>query len=160
MRSINKHIVTKAVVILALLLGPALAALSYAPAVTYAAASGAASLCPDGKTTVPQGKESTCPGAATTDSAATTGGNCSNVNTGSCDLLDKYINPFIRFLSAVLGIGAAISLAIGGVQYGSSAGDPQKVTAAKMRIRNTIIALITFIFLFSLLNFLIPGGIL
>jgi hypothetical protein len=54
---------------------------------------------------------------------------------------------------------AAISLIMGGVQYSSSNGDPQKITAAKNRISTTIIALVAYMFLFAFLQFLIPGGI-
>lgn len=88
---------------------------------------------------------------------AVNGGNCSSVQ--HCDLISKYINPFINFLAALVGVAVVISIVIGGIQYGSSAGDPAKVTAAKNRIRNAIIALVTFLLLYALLNFLIPGGL-
>ena len=94
-----------------------------------------------------------------TDPAAAGNGNCSNGLT-SCDLLSKYINPFINFLSALVAVAVTISIIIGGIQYGSSGGDPSKVTAAKTRIRNSIIALVAFLFLYSFLNFLLPGGLL
>lgn len=111
-----------------------------------------------------------CPGASCTygvaakpspvtgpgDTAATSG-NCASVS--KCDLITKYINPFIKFISALFGLIVVISIIIGGIQYGSSAGDPQKAAAARNRIRNAIIALVTYIFLLSLLNFLIPGGL-
>jgi uncharacterized membrane protein YjgN (DUF898 family) len=86
------------------------------------------------------------------------GGNCLDIS--KCDLITKYVNPFIYFLSAFVGVAVVISIIIGGIQYGSSGGDSSKVTAAKNRIRNSILALITYLFLFALLNFLIPGGLL
>lgn len=76
-----------------------------------------------------------------------------------CDLVTKYINPFIQLLSALVGVAVVVSIIIGGIQYSSSAGDPQKASAAKARIRNAIIALIAFIFLYALLDFLMPGGL-
>lgn len=152
MYRVNKHIVRKVLLTALLLLAPIVAA----PAVTYAGSV----LCPDGQTSVPQGQESTCP--HTTDKAIK-GGNCTDATTGQvtsgCDLIKNYIQPFVDFLAAFVGIAVVISVVIGGIQYGSSAGDPQKVTAAKNRIRNSIIALITFIFLTTILNFLIPGGL-
>lgn len=81
-----------------------------------------------------------------------------NGGVQNCDLVTKYINPLVNFLIALVGIAVVISIVIGGIQYGSSGGDPQKVTAAKNRIRNSLVALVTFIFLFAILNFLIPGG--
>jgi hypothetical protein len=89
--------------------------------------------------------------------ATSYGGNCMSVS--KCDLMSKYVYPLINFLIALIGIGVVISIIIGGIQYGSSAGDPQKVTAAKSRIRNAIIALIAFVFLYAMLNFLVPGGL-
>lgn len=90
------------------------------------------------------------------DSAATSG-NCTNL--GHCDLIDKYINPLINFLAALVGVIVVVSIIIGGIQYSSSAGDPQATSAAKKRIVNAIIALVTFIFLYAILNFIVPGGL-
>jgi len=86
------------------------------------------------------------------------GGNCMDIK--KCDLINNYVNPFIYFISAFVGVAVVISIIVGGIQYGSSGGDPSKVTAAKNRIRNSILALITYLFLFALLNFLIPGGLI
>jgi len=91
------------------------------------------------------------------DDPAAKGGNCTNI--GHCDLISKYLNPLINFGAALFGVAIVSSLTIGGIQYGGSGGDPQKVSAAKDRIRNAIIALLAFIFLYAMLNFLIPGGL-
>jgi hypothetical protein len=85
------------------------------------------------------------------------GGKCGDIN--QCDLIDKYINPAINLVSILIGVAVVISITIGGIQYGSSGGDSQKVTAAKNRIRNSLLALVTFLFLYAMLNFLIPGGL-
>lgn len=88
---------------------------------------------------------------------ALNGGKCANLN--ACDLLTTYVNPAIRFLTAFVGIGVTIAIVYGGIEYGSSAGDPAKAAAGKNRIRNALVALLGFFFLYALLNFLIPGGI-
>lgn len=114
---------------------------------------------PGGSTTPTASSGSSTTGGssnAPTDQAATSG-NCASAS--KCDLVQQYLNPFINFLAALVGVAVVISIVIGGIQYGSSAGDPQKAAAAKSRIRNSIIALLTFLFLFALLNFLIPGGL-
>lgn len=77
----------------------------------------------------------------------------------SCDFIKKYINPAINLLSVMFGIIAAASLIMGGIQYATSEGDPQKVAKAKSRLVSTIIAILAYLFLFSFLQFLIPGGI-
>lgn len=89
---------------------------------------------------------------------AVSGGNCSNLN--QCDLITKYLNPAIAFFSAFFGVAVVISIIYGGIEYGSSGGDPQKVSAGKKRIRNALFALIAYIFLFALLNFIVPGGLI
>lgn len=91
-----------------------------------------------------------------TDPAASGNSTCTASN---CNLIAKYINPLITLLSALVGLVVTISIVIGGIQYSSSAGDPQAATAAKNRIRNAIIALVAFIFLYAFLQFLVPGGI-
>lgn len=77
----------------------------------------------------------------------------------NCDFVKKYINPFIGLMSVTFGLIAIISLIMGGIQYTSSQGDPQKVTKAKHRIGNTILALVSYIFLYAFLQFLVPGGL-
>lgn len=68
------------------------------------------------------------------------------------------IQMIINFLSAGVGIIVIGVIILGGIQY-SIAGDNATATAAaKQRIINGLIALAAFIFTFSLLNWLLPGG--
>jgi hypothetical protein len=59
----------------------------------------------------------------------------------------------------MVGIIVVISLIMGGIEYSTSEGDPQKSAKAKRRITNTLIALIAFFFLYAFLQFLIPNGV-
>ncbi len=90
------------------------------------------------------------------DPAVTSKATCTASN---CDLIKKYINPLISLLSALVGVAVTISIIIGGIQYSSSNGNAQQITAAKARIRNSLIALLAFFFLYTFLQFLVPGGI-
>lgn len=87
-----------------------------------------------------------------------TGGNCAASLT-NCDLIVKFVKPFIEFMTALVGVAVVFSIIVGGIQYSSSADDPAKVGAAKNRIRNAIIALLVYFFLYALLSFLLPGGL-
>lgn len=80
-------------------------------------------------------------------------------DSNKCDFIKKYVNPAIALLTASFGIIAAMSIIIGGIQYSSSGGDPQKVAKAKQRITNTVIAIVAYFFLAAFLQFLVPGGI-
>jgi hypothetical protein len=93
-----------------------------------------------------------CTSADCADSAAT----CDN---NSCDLIRKYVNPFINVFSVIFGLVAVISLILGGINYTTSEGDPQKTSRAKSRIANTIFAILGYIFLYSFLQFIVPGGV-
>jgi hypothetical protein len=80
-------------------------------------------------------------------------------NTKHCDLIKKYINPTINLLAICFGLIAVISLILGSINYITSEGDPQKVSHAKQRIANTVLAIFAFFFMYAFLQFLIPGGI-
>lgn len=84
-------------------------------------------------------------------------GNCASAS--KCDIINNYVNPGIRFLTAFVGLAVTIAIVYGGIEYGSSGGDPAKAAAGKNRIRNAVFTLIAFFFLYALLNFLIPGGV-
>jgi len=85
------------------------------------------------------------------------GGDCKSLD--QCSLMSDYVQPFINFLAALVGVVVVISIIVGGIQYSAAAGDPGKMTAARKRITNAIIALLVFFFLYAGLNFLIPGGL-
>lgn len=82
-----------------------------------------------------------------------------DLNGENCGII-RYLVIGINVLSVLAGIAIAASIAWGGIEYSMSGSDPQKVSAAKDRIRNAIIALVFFIFGYSLINYLIPGGLL
>jgi hypothetical protein len=122
--------------------------------------SASAASCPQYSSTVEQSDGSKV--CVCTDGNPPSGGQCDSgecATLNSCGLISKYIDPFVEFLAAAVGVGVVTSIIIGGIQYSSSAGDPGKVSAAKNRIRNAIIALITFMLLYGLIDFLIPGGL-
>ena len=75
------------------------------------------------------------------------------------DLVKTYLNPIIKFLTYLVGLAVVIGIIVGGIQYIMSAGDPQAAANGKNHIRNAVIAFILYLFLFALLNFLVPGGI-
>lgn len=75
-----------------------------------------------------------------------------------CGILDL-LQTAINVLSALVGITVVIMIIVGGIQYSSAEDNPQKIAAARSKIVNALIALFVFIFMFALLQYLIPGGI-
>ena len=78
---------------------------------------------------------------------------------GQC-LINKYINPAIAALSALVGVGVTTSIIYAGIQYASSADNPQKVSAARQRITTSVFVLIGYFVFYAFLDWLMPGGII
>lgn len=98
-----------------------------------------------------------CPGYGRTNGDKAAFDSCNSLD--QCDFMDKFVNPAIKFLSAGVGLIVTIMIIIAGIQYSMAGGDPQKVAAAKSKITNAIVALVTYIFFFALLQWLWPGGL-
>jgi hypothetical protein len=64
----------------------------------------------------------------------------------------------IRVLSAGVGLIVVGSFVVAGVQYTTSRGDPNATAKAVTRIRNSLYALLIYIFAAAMLNFVIPQG--
>jgi hypothetical protein len=78
-------------------------------------------------------------------------------NADKCDLVKKYINPIIAFLSALVGVAVTIGLITGGIRYASAGDDPQKVNEAKKFISTSLMALFVFFILYAGLRWLMPS---
>lgn len=65
----------------------------------------------------------------------------------------------INILTAGIGIAAVGGIAYGSVLYASAGGSPDQVKKARGIITNVVIGIIAYALMYSLLNFIIPGGI-
>ena len=70
-----------------------------------------------------------------------------------------YLRAIVQFLAVGVGLVITVAIVIAGIQYSASRENPQAIQAATQRLTNAIIALITFIFMAAILNFLVPGGL-
>jgi hypothetical protein len=75
-------------------------------------------------------------------------------------------NPFLVYIKAILkvlsiGVGIAVvgGVVWGGIKYTTARGNASQTQAAISTIINAVIGLLLYIFMFAVLNFLIPGGI-
>lgn len=82
-------------------------------------------------------------------------GDQGTIDSGILDLLFA----LLRWLSIGVGIVAVISIIIGGIQYTASQDDPQASAKAIDRIRNTVFALLLYVFIWAIANWLVPGGL-
>lgn len=81
------------------------------------------------------------------------------LTSDNCTIVSYLVNG-INFLSAVAGMAIVASIMIAGYQYMTARDNPGQVEAAKKRILWAMVALGIFIFMYALLNFLVPGGVL
>jgi hypothetical protein len=92
-----------------------------------------------------------------TDPALDSKASCSEK---SCPLIDKYVNPAIRLLSALVAIVAVIAIVVGGIEVTTSAGDPQRSASGKNHVRNALIGIVAYVFFYAFLQWLVPGGLI
>jgi Type IV secretion system pilin len=81
------------------------------------------------------------------------------IDAENCQIV-KYLVSGINFLSALAGLAIVGSIMVAGYQYMTARDNSGQIEAAKKRIIWAIVALILFIFMYSILNFLVPGGVL
>lgn len=82
------------------------------------------------------------------------GGSC--INDNYIVLIAKWA---INILGAIVGVVVLGVIVFAGIEYSSSGGDPNRTAAAKARIVNAVIALVAYLFLYIILQWLIPGGL-
>jgi hypothetical protein len=72
----------------------------------------------------------------------------------------QYLKWILIVLNGLVGGIILLAFIVSGIQYIVSSGDPSQVKAAKHKIVNAVIALVLYLLMFAILNFLVPGGIL
>lgn len=70
----------------------------------------------------------------------------------------KWVQFFTNLFAAIVGVGAVIMVIIAGMQYSAARDNAQSIQSAKAKLMNVLIGLVTFVFLYSFLQWLIPGG--
>lgn len=65
----------------------------------------------------------------------------------------------IQILSAGVGVLAVGGIVYGSILYTSSGGNPEQTKKAISIITNVVIGLLAYIFMFAIINYLIPGGL-
>lgn len=85
------------------------------------------------------------------DGEALTGENCPIIG---------YLVTGINILSALAGMAIVFSIMFAGYQYMTARDNAGQVQQAKQRIIWALTALAVFVFMYALLNFLVPGGVL
>ncbi len=77
---------------------------------------------------------------------------------GSTDSITAILLYVLNFLAAGVGIAVVIGIVWGGLRYSGSDGNASEAQEGMAAIRNAVIGLILFIFMWAAANFFIPGG--
>lgn len=112
-----------------------------------------------------QPQTSTPSASLSSDNAPTT---CGGKDLGSkTDINDKtgcpivgYLIIGINILTGAVGLVVVASIIFSGIQYSAARDDPQKIAAAKSRIVSAVLALLMYVFMFTFLQWVVPGGVL
>ncbi len=83
-------------------------------------------------------------------------GSCGTDNVGIKCLFVEVL----KFLSIGVGLAVVGGIAAGGIIYSTAEGNASKTQQGVKMITNSIIALFLYLFMFAILQFLIPGGVL
>lgn len=95
-------------------------------------------------------------------------GTCSCIDTslfgqicsdGSGKEIFMILSLAINVMSVGVAVLAAVGIAVFGIQWLTSKGDPAKLTKAKSRLFNVVTGLVVYVLLYTVLEFLIPGGV-
>lgn len=102
-------------------------------------------------------------GSQSTDRAPTS---CGEIDTSivNCDSTGgspviSLLLQVINFLAVGVGIAVVGGIIWGGMVYSSSNGDASKVQQGKMIVVNAVLGLVLFIFMYAIINYLVPGGL-
>ncbi len=82
-----------------------------------------------------------------------------NCIPGASNPILGYLGGIINFLAGTVGFVVTAMLGVAGFQYITAQGNPGQLEAAKKKLINVLIAWVTFIFMYALLQWLVPGGI-
>jgi hypothetical protein len=85
-------------------------------------------------------------------------GNATTLTSENCGII-SYIVWGINILSAIAGLAIVGSIMVAGYQYMTARDNSGQVEAAKKRILWALIAFGMFLFMYALLNWLVPGGL-
>lgn len=85
---------------------------------------------------------------------------CKNVDGGTGDVgIYSVLIALLNF--AVIGVGLAVTIGvvIGGLMFVTARGNSDQTKKGIDVIRNALIGLLLFIFMYAIINFLVPGGL-
>lgn len=118
------------------------------PTASHAGSAAVANCTVDGK-----------PGVQT--AIAVGGSNCVPIGNGGLQSngIFIYVTSVLKVISALAGLATVGGFIWGGILYISARANAGQVEKAKTVMINSVIGLLLFIFMFAILQFIVPGGV-
>ena len=87
---------------------------------------------------------------------------CGSSNTSDIEgsAIMRTLIWIVNTLSVGVGVAAVAAIAYAGFLYTTSRGSPEQAKKAITMITNTVVGVLLYIFMWALINFLVPGGIM
>lgn len=154
-KEINTTVLTDAIQLKKPIMFTALAAAILAVFILLAAPFAAHAAAPIANCTTSDGK----PGVKT--AIAVGGTNCVPINGSGIQSnpIFIYITSILKVVSGLAGLATVGGFIWGGILYITARANASQVEKAKMVMVNSVIGLLMFIFMYAILQFLVPGGI-
>lgn len=99
--------------------------------------------------------QQSCGGVDTAIISCSQGGGDKVQNTGLWGVLLIIVN----IMTAGVGVLALAGIVYGAVLYTSAGGSPEQIKKARTIFTNVVIGVLAFAGMFTLLNFIVPGGV-
>lgn len=108
------------------------------------------------------------PGAKLTDSQLASCEACNNKKNATdaqvknClakNPIVKDINTIVNGLAGMIAVVCVVMIVLGGIKYSLARNNPQEITNARNHIINAVFAMICFMLIWALLQYLVPGGV-
>lgn len=84
---------------------------------------------------------------------------CSTAGDTGKGLIWEVLTIAVNFLAAGVGIAVVAGIVFGAVTYATAAGNADQAKKGISFVTNAVIALLLFIFMYAIINFLVPGGL-
>lgn len=89
--------------------------------------------------------------------------NCARINPAEncsdCTTLEKDVQLIMNVLIIGVGLVVTLMIVIAGIQYTLARENPQAVQAAKSKITNAVIAMVSFMLIYTFIQWIVPGGL-
>lgn len=84
---------------------------------------------------------------------------CNDINLSKNCKITEIIITLLNALSAIVGITCVVMITYWGLKYSLSRDNAQETATARLRLFQTVLALVGYLFIYAFLQWVVPGGV-